>query len=160
MQRRLRLPRSRILNRHFRDEYQRIIGIVRETDLTFLEAEESVLGVTHADVGRWLAERWNLPEQLVEAVAFHHTPGKAVLNSDLTSLVHCADVMAFRLPGMKVEFDKGVDFDREALNRLQLNDSVRIQDSLAARGSMVRTELAQLMQTDNEPTEGSRNHER
>jgi HD-like signal output (HDOD) protein len=50
-----------VLHRYFKSEHKRIIEIIRDTDLTALEAEESVLGVTHADVGGWLAERWNLP---------------------------------------------------------------------------------------------------
>lgn len=148
-----------ILNRHFREEYQRIVGIVRETDLTFIEAEESVLGVTHAEVGSWLAERWNLPDQLVEAVALHHAPANAAQNPDLVALIHCADVMANSLPGMKVEFDTGVEFDREALNRLQLNDSARIKDYVAAYALMVQTDLPQFTQSNNEPTEGIPNHE-
>ena len=97
------------LSHHFTDEYQRIIGITRETDLTFLEAEESVLGVTHMEAGGWLAERWNLPDHLVEAVSLHHTPAKAVRNPDLAALVHCADAIAYRIPGMNVAFDKGVE---------------------------------------------------
>lgn len=146
-----------ILNRHFKDEYRRIVGIVRETDLTFLEAEESVLGTTHAEVGGWLAERWNLPDQLVEAVSLHHTPAKAVRNPELVSLVHCADGIVCRIPGMKVEFDKGVEFDREALNRVQLNDTARINDYSCA--SLLESELAQLTESNTESTEGTGNHE-
>lgn len=149
-----------ILHRHFGDEYRRIVGIVRETELTFVEAEESVLGVTHAEVGSWIAEQWNLPEQLVEAVALHHTPLKAVINPELTSLIHCADAMASRAPGMKAEFDKGTEFNREALNHLQANGAARIQDNIAAYESIMQTELAQVMQPDNGPTGGNQNHER
>ncbi len=148
-----------ILNRHFRDEYRRIVGIARETDLTFIEAEESVLGVTHAEVGGWLAERWNLPDHLVEAVALHHAPAKAVRNQDLVSLIHCADAMAYRFPGMDVEFDKGIDFDHDSLSRLQLNDSVRIHEYIAAFAPLVQTDLAQFTRSNNGPTEGIRDHE-
>ena len=148
-----------VLHRHFQDEYRRIVGIVRETDLTFLEAEESVLGVTHAEVGGWLAERWNLPDHLVEAVLLHHTPARAVRNPDLVSLIHCADVLAYRIPGLSVEFDKGVEFDHEALNRLELNDPARINEYIADFASMRQTELAQLTPSGDEPTEGTRNHE-
>jgi putative nucleotidyltransferase with HDIG domain len=148
-----------VLHRHFSDEYRRIVSIVRETDLTFLEAEESVLGVTHADVGAWLGDRWNLPDHLVEAVALHHTPGRAARNPELVSLIHCADVLAYRVAGMGVEFDKGVEFDHEALNRLQLDDPARLNEYIAGFGSMKQNELAQFTQSDNEPTEGKGTHE-
>jgi len=66
-----------VLHRYFKSEYRRIVEIARESELTFLEAEESVLSVTHAEVGGWLAERWNLPRHLVQAISLHHTPAKA-----------------------------------------------------------------------------------
>lgn len=148
-----------ILNRHFRDEYLRIAGIVRETNLTFLEAEESVLGVTHAEIGAWLAERWNLPDHLVEAVLLHHTPAKAVLNPDLVSVVHCADVLACRMPGLNVEFDSGVEFSREALNRLQVNDDTLAKEYAAASASLEQTDVMQSVGSDTEPTEGTVKHD-
>ncbi len=133
-----------ILNRYFREEFHRIVGIVRETDLTFLEAEESVLGTTHAEIGAWLAGRWNLPDHLIEAIMLHHTPAKAMHNPDLVSLIHCADVLACRVPGITAEFDKGIDFDREALSRLQLSDSAKLDESIAAYTAPVPTDLGQL----------------
>ncbi len=148
-----------VLNRYFKNEYQRIVGIVRETDLTFLEAEESVLGVTHAEVGGWLAERWNLPDHLVEAVSFHHAPAKAVRNPELVSLVHCGDVFACRISGTAVEFDKGVDFDHDALTRLQLSDSGRVAEYITAYTSLIQSDLSQFTQADDSPTEGIQNHE-
>ena len=59
-----------------------------------------MLGVTHADVGCWLAERWNLPGHLVEAIRFHHSPASAEVNKDLVSLIHCADVIANQMNGI------------------------------------------------------------
>ncbi len=132
-----------VLSRYFRNEYQRIVGIVRETDLNFVEAEESVLGVTHADVGGWLAERWILPDHLVEAVSLHHAPANAARNPDLVALIHCGDVFACRIMGT-AEFDKGVEFDHDALNRLQLNDAARREEYMASYSSLVQAELAQL----------------
>ena len=148
------------LRQHFSDEYQRIIGITRETDLTFPEAEESVLGVTHMEAGGWLAERWNLPDHLVEAVALHHTPAKAVRNPDLAALIHCADAMAYRIPGMDVACDKGADFDPEALNRLQINDPARLKEYIAGYAAPEQDDLARFAQSDIELPEGIRKHER
>lgn len=111
-----------VMHRYFHNEYRRIVDISRESELTFMEAEESVLGVTHADIGSWLAERWNLPDHLVEAVLLHSSPSKAEKNPELVALIHCADVFASRINTTPVEFDKGVDFDKGALERLHLDD--------------------------------------
>ena len=147
-----------VLSRYYRDEYQRIVGIVRETDLNFVEAEETVLGVTHAEVGGWLAERWFLPDHLVEAVSLHHAPANATRNPDLAALIHCGDVFACRIMGT-AEFDKGVEFDHDALARLQLNDDARKEEYMASYSSLVQAELAQLARGADAPEEGVRDHE-
>jgi hypothetical protein len=42
-----------------------------------VEAESRVLGVNHAEVGSWMADLWNLPKNISEAISFHHTPIEA-----------------------------------------------------------------------------------
>jgi HD-like signal output (HDOD) protein len=119
-----------ILHRYFYNEFKRIVEIVRETNLTFLEAEESVLGTTHAEVGGWLAERWNLPDHLIEALSLHHAPGKARRNPDLVSLIHCADVFVNRINERHIEFDAGIQFDPDALSQLRLTDPTVLEDHI------------------------------
>jgi HD-like signal output (HDOD) protein len=118
-----------VLHRYFNNEYKRIVDIVRDSDLSFLEAEESVLGATHADVGGWLAERWNLPDHLTEGIRLHHTPLRDSTNPDLVALIHCADVMANRLT-RPAEFDIGTDYDEEALEYLKLKDPGALDELL------------------------------
>ena len=117
-----------ILHRYFNADFRRIVEIAREMNLTFVESEESVLGVTHAEVGGWLAERWNLPDHLIEAIALHHTPGNATINPDLVALVHCADVFVNRIQQQPIEFDSGIEFDPGALARLRLMDSTVLEE--------------------------------
>jgi HD-like signal output (HDOD) protein len=47
-------------------------------------------------VGGWLAERWGLPAEIVEAIACHHRPEDAVLAPELAALIHVADSLADR----------------------------------------------------------------
>jgi HD-like signal output (HDOD) protein len=47
-------------------------------------------------VGAWLAERWGLPADLVEAIACHHRPETASKNPELAALVHVATSLAER----------------------------------------------------------------
>lgn len=137
-----------VLHRYFKNEYRRITEIIKETDLTALEAEESVLGVTHADVGGWLAERWNLPNHLVEAITMHHTPGLAKQNKDLVALIHCADIFAWRMNPQPMDFDKGADFDADALNHLQLNDAQVLQEYMQSYRQLVQSDLEAVTQFD------------
>ncbi len=54
--------------------------------------EEEHLGTSHTEVGRTLAELWNLPESLTEVVAFHHTPMQRS-SSEPVKIIHIADIV-------------------------------------------------------------------
>lgn len=68
----------------------------RSKGVASFEAERALFGSDHAEVGGWLAERWGLPADIVEAIACHHRPETAARNRALTSLVHVADALAQR----------------------------------------------------------------
>jgi len=50
----------------------RIRDMTASGKLTYLEAERSVLGVDHAQVGSAIAKHWTFPEELVRAIEQHH----------------------------------------------------------------------------------------
>ncbi|OEH84153.1 hypothetical protein BHU72_12155 [Desulfuribacillus stibiiarsenatis] len=58
-------------------------------------AERSVLGgLTHSDIGAWLCEKWNLREDIINIVKFHHTPFVPKINIKEVQLLHIADVIS------------------------------------------------------------------
>jgi HD-like signal output (HDOD) protein len=65
--------------------------------LRMVEAENAILGVNHAEIGYYLAGRWNLPEVLRAAIGFHHNPVEGMNNSRIAGLVAMADRMAREL---------------------------------------------------------------
>ncbi len=64
------------------------------TTLTDVELEEQVIGFTHTQIGGYLAAHWKLPQQLCNAVAFHHRPHSCKQDSPLAHVVHLADYLA------------------------------------------------------------------
>lgn len=60
-----------------------------------LAGEERETGVSHAEMGAFVAERWNLPEGIVDGLQCHHQPAKA-MDLSLTATVHIADIAAHR----------------------------------------------------------------
>ena len=62
-----------------------------------LEAERTVIGANHCSMGAWFAHSNNLPEPLVQAMLFHHTPEQAGKYKDIVALVAVADHMANHL---------------------------------------------------------------
>jgi len=60
-----------------------------------LAGEEKETGLSHAEMGAYVAERWNLPEDVVDALLCHHIPGKAQ-DLCLAVTVHLSDIIAHR----------------------------------------------------------------
>lgn len=132
-----------VLHQHFSGEYSQIAEIAEETEFSFVDAEQHVLGVTHAEVGGWLAERWNFPKHLVEAISMHHKPLEAQENPELVSIIHCADVLANRLCPTPMVFDKGLDFDLDVLHRLRLDSPGLLEEYITTYRSIIETDLQQ-----------------
>jgi HD-like signal output (HDOD) protein len=63
------------------------------------EAEQEVLGFTHCESGRLLAERWELAPDLTEVVALHHNPAASLNHSGLVALVELSDLLC-RMSGL------------------------------------------------------------
>ncbi|MDD2706749.1 MAG: response regulator [Verrucomicrobiae bacterium] len=59
-------------------QYIPVKECMKEKQIRFVEAEYEVLGVSHAEVGGYLLGLWGIPDGVVEAVGFHHRPGKTV----------------------------------------------------------------------------------
>ncbi len=80
-----------VLLKNLPDRYMPIINDVYRGEATFYEAEQVILGFTHAQVGSILAEKWNFPPQLAEAIGFHHDPGSAQRHAQLASIISLAN---------------------------------------------------------------------
>jgi HD-like signal output (HDOD) protein len=64
-------------------------------DKPYIDCERDALGVDHAEVGAALAERWELPSPVSDAIRFHHQPPPFddPRHSDLFDIVHAADIL-------------------------------------------------------------------
>ncbi len=91
-----------VLDRYLGDSRNQILEITQPTDdrvvntLDLIEAERSVLGTDHAELGGELAKRWNFPENLANAIRFHHQPELAE-DPDLCRLTAEAEDLAWHL---------------------------------------------------------------
>jgi HD-like signal output (HDOD) protein len=80
-------------------EFGAAFELAKAEGIPLHEAEERVLGFTHCESGRLLAERWDLPSDLVEVVSLHHAPQKSQNQPALVALVHISDLLC-RLSGL------------------------------------------------------------
>jgi HD-like signal output (HDOD) protein len=60
---------------------------------SLLDAEATVIGMNHAEIGARLAEKWNFPEALVDTIRFHHTPEEARIDRRLAGVTHLGEVV-------------------------------------------------------------------
>ncbi len=102
------------------DEFARITERVRAEGVLISSAEQELLGCTHADIGRLLAERWNLPAKLVGVIARHHTPAAAGPFAIESSIVHLADIFTRALDLGSGGDDKVPPLDKAAWELLKL----------------------------------------
>lgn len=119
-----------ILNNYMTDKFTKVIDWVEKENVPFMEAENTILGFDHAIVGARVAAKWNLPDQLVEAIANHHHPGKALTNPKLCSIVHVADAASMSM-GIGLGGDGMLyPFDGFAVSELNLTTEI-IDDSIS-----------------------------
>jgi putative nucleotidyltransferase with HDIG domain len=116
---------------------------------SFVEAEEQVIGVSHTKIGSQLALRWNLPDSLVYAIAYHHTPGQmpqsaSVQDKQLVAIVHLADTFTM-MTGSGVGLD-GLMYpiDMTALKYLNLEANTNELEALYADLLLLEEEITSL----------------
>jgi putative nucleotidyltransferase with HDIG domain len=101
--------------------------------VSFLDLERANFGIDHASLGAEIARRWQLPENLVDAIAYHHEPWAARSHPVLVAVVHVADSIMMIL-GIGIGIDGLLyTLDKEALRRLGMveDDLLYLVDHVA-----------------------------
>jgi len=80
-----------ILDQYFQREFSQILHKMKEDDISFFEAESELFDINHAEVGALLLERWNVPENVIYAVRYHHSPELAKNYREMTCIIHIAN---------------------------------------------------------------------
>ena len=94
-----------VIHRQIKDTESTLVDMMTQGGLSLLEAERQTLGYTHPEIGAALADQWNFPHELVDAIQNHHHPSEAKSISLVTTVVHVADVMVIE-KGYGVELEQ------------------------------------------------------
>lgn len=81
-----------ILNQYFHNEFTQIMDMVAQGN-TLEFSEELIIGTNHAQVGAWLAEKWNLPEIISKTILYHHQPWDAKKDKVFVGIVNLANYL-------------------------------------------------------------------
>ena len=62
------------LNSRFSDEYLNILGIPEKKSQPLFVSEKQFLGIDHAYVGNLIAKKWQLGDEILDTITYHHAP--------------------------------------------------------------------------------------
>jgi putative nucleotidyltransferase with HDIG domain len=130
-----------VIQRYFNPEFAKISKMVREGQATYIQAEEKILGITHAEVGKYLLERWNLPQSLGDGVLYHHKPSAATENNILASIVHLADFMTQRYHDSNLLWDQNYELDPGVIQILNLGDENYLQKYMETYQQLFKNQI-------------------
>jgi putative nucleotidyltransferase with HDIG domain len=127
-----------VLDRYSPDDFNHVIEMAAKKQTTFLAAEHEVLDTDHAEIGRWLATKWALPEELVLAIANHHKVSQCPESfRRMTAIASFADFLSYRKNVGSPGSHRPPDLDPDAWSLLTIN-----KDDLPKIASEVDSELA------------------
>lgn len=115
-----------VIHKFFHTAFEQICKDVETNGMTYYEAELENLGLTHREIGKFLAEKWNLPPSLVDTVLNHETPDKASENRVLTAVVHLADYMTNKLGIGDFAWDKDLQIEKSVFEICKIQDEIHL----------------------------------
>jgi HD-like signal output (HDOD) protein len=87
-----------MLAKNLPEEFQQIITLAAQENLTLAEAGQKILGSSHTSVAAYLFGLWGLATPMVEAVAFHLQPAESEARTfSPLAVVHIAHALATEL---------------------------------------------------------------
>ncbi len=103
-----------VMARYFHAEFERAMARAARDRIPLWKAERDEMGADHAQIGAWLGVRWQLPEESLQVMRWHHQPSDADESArPLVFLVHAANYIcnqqSLGVSGdMVPEFESGV----------------------------------------------------
>lgn len=106
-------------------EFGSALATSKAEGVSQVEAERTVFGLGHDEIGGYLLSLWGIPQNIVESVAFHHRPEQCRSESLSTpALVYVANVLAHEERGTagdeQQRLCKELLSDTGALDRLEV----------------------------------------
>lgn len=80
-----------VMDEFFEPEWREVLEQAQRQESPLVEVERQVLGITHADIGHLLSERWNLPQPISQAILYHHREPRLSKSTPLEGLTYLAN---------------------------------------------------------------------
>ncbi|MGI9427711.1 MAG: HDOD domain-containing protein [Bythopirellula sp.] len=121
-----------VLADNFGRDYTGLCHKAKAQSIEIATLETEAYNATHAEVGGFLLSLWGLPQDIIEAVAFHHDPATSV-DDKFTALtaVHVANALIAESIDPTLDAEMDPPLDHTYLARLGLENRVEHWRSLA-----------------------------
>ena len=113
------------------DRFLAALALASERSCEPFEAEEELLGTSHAEIGAYLLGLWGIPHMAVEAIAHHHRPTRIPHSGfDSAAAVYVAHLLTHELDALKTSTSGSAhpvegkstselkEYDRDCLEKL------------------------------------------
>ncbi|MGE4192958.1 MAG: HDOD domain-containing protein [Pseudodesulfovibrio sp.] len=107
------------------EEFEKVVVKASAQGEPMHQCELEIIGATHADLGGMLADKWNLPSELRDAIALHHSSGG--IGSQLNDCLFIANQIT-----KKLSFGSAGNFVVEPLAESMVNRFSMDMDALIA----------------------------
>jgi putative nucleotidyltransferase with HDIG domain len=111
--------------------------------ISFEVAEFVVLGTNHAHIGARILQNWSLPQELVNAVNWHHDPDQCDHYCLLIDVVHVANILGWMIGYGKDHNGQPVEPAFEVTERLGIRDGH--MEKLAEKTRQEVTRLSEML---------------
>lgn len=82
-----------VLDVYYPDDYKKVVDYAKEHDCLLHEAELSVLGFSHYDIGGRIIRHWKLPEEIAQAIENNCTDD-IEKHTPMSDLIHVSNIVA------------------------------------------------------------------
>ena len=82
-----------IMAQYFKEDFVKVWTRMQNEYLPFCEAEQQELPVDHTKIGAYLADRWQLPRGLTDAIRWHHSYQPENDNAGFMINIHLANIL-------------------------------------------------------------------
>jgi putative nucleotidyltransferase with HDIG domain len=82
------------LDQNFHNEFNQAIEEAKKYDKNLFEIEEQIFGTDHSYIGGYIANTWNFPEELTNAIQFHHHIDKNNKDFILACILNISDLLS------------------------------------------------------------------
>lgn len=130
-----------VIYKYFNKEFKAIESAVKKENQKYLDAESSILGVNHCELGELLIDRWNLPERLKNVVKYHHKPSDAESEREFASLIHLADYMTVKFGIGNYKWDSDFELDENIIDILNLGSPEYLENFVDTYKNLFESQL-------------------